>query len=46
MQEADEVVFDVVKLPQEVDGKALMIKANLLIPLEKFVEVEALREVK
>jgi len=46
MQQADEVVFEVVKLPQEIDGKPLMIKANLLIPLEKFVEVEALREVK
>jgi len=46
MQEADEIVFDVVKLPQEVDGKPLIIKANLLIPLEKFIDVETLREVK
>ena len=46
MQQADEVVFEVVKLPQEIDGKPLIIKANLLIPLEKFIEVEALREVK
>lgn len=46
MQEADEIVFDVVKLPLEIDGKPLVIKANLLIPLEKFIEVEALHEVK
>ena len=46
MQEADEVVFEIVKLPQEVDGKPLMIKANLLLPLEKFIEIETLKEVK
>ena len=39
-QEADEVVFERVKLPEEVDGKTLQIKPEILIPLEgKFVEV-------
>lgn len=34
-----EVVFDKVKLPEEVDGKPLEIEPNILMALEKFMEV-------
>ncbi len=34
-----EIVVDKVKLPQEVDGKALEIKPSVLVALEKFIDV-------
>lgn len=40
MNQEVEVVIEKVKLPQEVDGKALQIEPSVLMPLEKFVEVE------
>jgi len=38
-QEAD-VIFEKVKLPSDVDGKPVQLKASTLISLEKFIEVE------
>lgn len=35
-----EVVFEKVKLPQEVDGNQLQLEPNILMALEKFIEVE------
>ena len=46
MNQKTELVFEVVKLPQEVDGKPLAIKTNVIIPLQKFVEVETMTVVK
>ena len=34
-----EVVFQKVKLPEEVDGVAILIEASVLMALQKFVEV-------
>ena len=42
MNQKTELVFEVVKLPQEVDGKPLVIKASTILPLQKFVEIETL----
>ncbi len=33
-----EIVVDKIKLPQEVDGKALEIKPSVLVALEKFID--------
>ena len=46
MNQKTELVFDVVKLPQEVDGKPIAIKTSVIIPLQKFVEVETLTVAK
>jgi len=46
MAQSTETVFDEVKLPQEIDGKPLVIKPNLLISLQKFVDIEAVKIVK
>lgn len=35
-----EIVVDKIKLPAEVDGKALEIEPSILIALEKFIDVE------
>ena len=40
MSQTTELVFDKVKLPEEVDGKPVVIKPSLLVPLEKFIEIE------
>jgi len=42
MLQSEEIVFDMVKLPQKVKGEPFELKAGLLIPLQKFVELEAL----
>lgn len=39
MNQEVEVVFEKVKLPEEVDGKPLQIEPKILMALEKFVEV-------
>jgi len=39
MGQETEVVIEKVKLPQEVDGKPLQIEPNILMALEKFIEV-------
>ena len=44
MAQNTEVVFDKVKLPQEIDGKPLMLKPSLLMMLGKFVEIESLKD--
>lgn len=41
MSQSTEIVFDIVKLPQEVDGKPLLIKPALMISLSKFMEIES-----
>ena len=46
MGQKTEVIFDIVKLPQEVNGKPLMIKPAVMAPLTKFIEVEHLVAVK
>ena len=46
MEQKTELVFDIVRLPQNVDGKPLVIKPALLVNLLKFVEVEPLTVVK
>ena len=46
MNQKTELVFDVVKLPQEVNGKPLAVKTSVIIPLQKFVELETLTAVK
>jgi hypothetical protein len=40
MQHETEVEIDKVVLPAEIDGEPVRIAASILIPLEKFVEVE------
>jgi len=40
MEQDVEVVFEIVNLPVEVDGKQLRIEPNVLMALEKFVSVE------
>lgn len=40
MAQTTELVFDKVKLPSMVDGKPFQIEPSILVPLEKFVEVE------
>ena len=40
MNQEVEVVIEKVKLPEMVDGKPLEIEPNILMALEKFVEVE------
>ncbi len=39
MNQEEEVVIEVVKIPKEVDGKPLKIKGSILVALEKFVDV-------
>lgn len=46
MDQKTEFIFDIVKLPQEINGKLLIIKPAILIPLTKFVEIEPLVVVK
>ena len=46
MEQKTEVIFERVRLPQEIDGKPLMLKPSLLIQLDKFVELEVLKSVK
>lgn len=46
MSQKTELVFDIVMLPQEVNGKPLMIKPALMAALVKFVEIEPLTVVK
>lgn len=46
MNQKTELVFDIVKLPQEINGKPLILKTGVIIPLQKFVEVEAMTVVK
>lgn len=41
MAQSTEIVFDVVRLPQEVDGKPLLIKPSLMVSLGKFIDVES-----
>jgi len=43
MAQKTEVVFKKVKLPEEVDGKPLMLKPSLLVLMEKFVEIESVQ---
>jgi len=40
MAQSTEIVFEKVKLPQEINGEPLLIKPSLLAPLAKFVEIE------
>uniref|UniRef100_A0A6H2A0L9 Uncharacterized protein n=1 Tax=viral metagenome TaxID=1070528 RepID=A0A6H2A0L9_9ZZZZ len=40
MNQEVEVVIEKVKLPIEVDGKPFQLEANILMALEKFIEVE------
>jgi len=40
MAQTTEIVFEKIQLPEEVDGKPVTIKPNLLVPLEKFIEIE------
>jgi len=40
MNQEVEVVFDVVNLPLEVDGKPLQLEAAVFMALEKFVSIE------
>lgn len=40
MEQEVDLDIEKVRLPQEVDGKLLQIAANILLALEKFVEVE------
>lgn len=46
MSQKTELVFDIVKLPQVIDNKPLMLKPALMVSLEKFVEIEPLTVVK
>ena len=46
MNQKTEIVFDIVKLPQVVNGEPFTLKAGLLVPLQKFVEIEPLTVVK
>ena len=46
MSQKTEIVFDTVMLPQEVNGKPLIIKPALMVALVKFVEIEPLTIVK
>ena len=45
MIQTTELVIDIVKLPQKVKGEPFELKAGLLIPLQKFVELETLESV-
>lgn len=40
MKNEVEIVMDVIKLPEEVDGKKMMVEPDILKPLMKFIEVE------
>ena len=46
MGQKTELVFDIVRLPQVVNDKPLMLKPALMASLEKFVEIEPLTVVK
>ncbi len=46
MTQKTELVFDIVMLPQNVDGRPLILKPALMISLVKFVEIEPLTVVK
>jgi len=45
MAQKTEIVFEKVKLPQEINGKPLMLKPSMLMQLDKFVELETLKSV-
>jgi hypothetical protein len=45
MIQETELVVDIVKLPQNIKGEPFVLKAALLIPLRKFVELETLEVV-
>lgn len=39
MAQDTELVFDVIKLPSKIDGKAVVVNPKILVPLEKFIEI-------
>ena len=39
MEQEDEIDMDKVKLPEEVNGKPIMVTSGVLMALEKFIEV-------